>query len=318
MKNLALVLASIFACLLAAEGALRLLPVRENVDPLPVTAADPIIRHMPNTEITWSKGPFLDLATVRHSNNVGFLNDQDYWREGKRPLLAFIGDSFVEALMVPYDQTISGRLAKTWPGRVYSFGMSSSPLSQYLAFARYARDTYHPDYFVFVIISNDFDESWWRNKGSRAFWYFDEGLVPYQPSWKRWLVNESRLLRYGCEHLYLCSRLGMTTAGHAVGPDSDWREAADLFLARLEEATGVPKDHIALLVDSPDAPGWKFRGEFIAKARGFHVVDLQSAERWPGDSHWDGEGHRQALEALEPVLSSWEAESAPAPATASR
>ena len=48
------------------------------------------------------------------------------------PLLAVIGDSFVEGMMVPFSETCHGRLARGLApaARVYAFGVNASSLSQ--------------------------------------------------------------------------------------------------------------------------------------------------------------------------------------------
>ena len=76
------------------------------------------------------------------------------------PLLALIGDSYVEALMLPFRDSLTGRLTtRSIPGmRVYSFGMSSSALSNYLAYADFAAQRFHPQAMVFLNIGNDFTD----------------------------------------------------------------------------------------------------------------------------------------------------------------
>ena len=93
-------------------------------------------------------------------NNAGFVNDQDYVRDGP-PLIAVIGDSFIEAQMVPYAETLQGRLAAALAGkfRVYSFAASGAPLSQYLIFAGHAVREYGARAVVINVVGNDFDES---------------------------------------------------------------------------------------------------------------------------------------------------------------
>lgn len=322
MRNLAVgtAIASVLF-VVALEIALRFLPVIHNADWSPVNAAQPIRNYRANVDITWSKGADLYLATTRHSNNAGFLNDQDYTRTGPRPLLAVIGDSYVEAIMVPYEDTHYGRLAKRVgdSGRVYSFGMSSSPLSQYLAFAALARDEYAPDAFVFPIIGNDFDESLFQFKRSPAFHYFaadatvekpDLVRVDYVPNWKRKLIRKSRLATYLVYHLEVITRLDNQIArlfGRASPPVAsikDWNRAADLFLASVLEATGVSQDRIVFIVEGirPDLykePWAESRAYFMAKAqaKGFEVVDLQPAYEtgekldFERDGHWNARGH---------------------------
>src|SRR5438876_10800155 len=111
LLSLLLSLASIVVCLLVAEIALRFLPVSTGLRSMPVTAADPVLHFSPNRPFVNSLG--WDMHTVVHGrvNNAGFVNDQDYVREGP-PLIAVIGDSFIEAPLVAYPQTLPARLAR--------------------------------------------------------------------------------------------------------------------------------------------------------------------------------------------------------------
>ena len=45
-------------------------------------------------------------------NNVGFRNNQDYSAEGQHPLIGVIGDSYVEAVQVGYDDTFDVSMTK--------------------------------------------------------------------------------------------------------------------------------------------------------------------------------------------------------------
>ena len=51
---------------------------------------------------------------VRHgrSNNEGWIDEQDYRRDDPTPLLAIVGDSYIEAQMVPYADTMQARLGR--------------------------------------------------------------------------------------------------------------------------------------------------------------------------------------------------------------
>ena len=110
LLNLLLSLASIVVCLLAAEIVLRFLPVSTGLRSVPVTAADPILHFTPNRPFVNSLGWNIHNVVHGRVNNAGFVNDQDYVRDGP-PLIAVIGDSFIEAQMVAYPQTLQGRLA---------------------------------------------------------------------------------------------------------------------------------------------------------------------------------------------------------------
>ncbi len=96
--------------------------------------AQPVARYEPDRTVTWSHGPLLDIVNRVRINRAGFVNDQEYDPGDPRPLLAVVGNSFVEALQVPWAETFHGHLARELaPGRrVYSFGLFGAPLSQYL------------------------------------------------------------------------------------------------------------------------------------------------------------------------------------------
>lgn len=330
LKNVLLMAVSTLVILLMLEIALRFMPVRENTEWEVVDEARPIARHRPNSEVHWSKGAGFALASVRKSNNEGFLNDQDYFVDGDRPLIAVVGDSFVEAMMVPYQETLYGRLAAELGerGRVYSFGTSSAPLSQYLALARWAGEHYRPDALVIPIIANDFDESFYRYKRTPGFHYFVEEAegaaelqrVDYEPNFLRRLVLGSALGRYVFYNLQagqLLVRVRNLLTGDVVPayvgnvpadvPPEQMEialHAAELFLASLPEYAGLPKERILLLVsgvrpevyqeDQPDtvvSSYWgRVRTAFIeqARAREYEVVDMHAVFR----SHYREHGRR--------------------------
>ncbi len=133
------ILGSALLVAVAAEAVLRFLPVEMSPRTLPLNAAAPVLRAPANTRYAHSVGWNFRNPNSGRINNDGFFNDQDYLLDGPRPLIAVIGDSYVEAKMVPYEQTIQGRLAKDLgkSGRVYSFAQSGAPLSQYVAWSSY-------------------------------------------------------------------------------------------------------------------------------------------------------------------------------------
>jgi len=82
-------------------------------------------------------------------------------REKDNLLAAIIGDSYIEALQVDYDQSMAERLETLTDSSltVYRFGVSGAPLSQYLHMYQNEVRPYKPDYVVFLLIHNDFKES---------------------------------------------------------------------------------------------------------------------------------------------------------------
>lgn len=277
--SLVAVLAGTFVALLAAEVACRLLPVATGSMAVAVHAGDPIFRFTPDRDYLWSTG--WNFATVNRGrvNNAGFVNDQDYREEGAGPLLAVVGDSYVEALMVPYAQTLHGRLQRCVgaTGRVYSFAASGAPLSQYLIWAQHARRRYDADGLVFVVVGNDFDESLAKYKQGPGFHHFVETpdgtlalrLVDYSPSSLRALVRGSALARYLVFNLHAEAHLGRLfkrvlsgaradAGGPFVGNTSssagrtrvaDSERAIDAFLEQLPQRTGLAPERILFVLD---------------------------------------------------------------------
>ncbi len=121
---------SSIGALVVIEVALRFLPVSTGLGFQPVSKDNPIFHGEPNKRFVFSRN-----------------NELDYDGAETSPLVAVIGDSYIEAVMVPYPETLHGRLAtlSSQRGRVYSFAFSAAPLSQYLAWAEYAGDTFRMD-----------------------------------------------------------------------------------------------------------------------------------------------------------------------------
>ena len=265
------------APLLIMEIALRFLPVNEGLRVLPVNQTNPILRFTPNRNSVWSKGWNFSLVNRVRTNNYGFVSNIDYDPLAGSPLLAIVGDSYVEAAMVPYDQTGAARLGERLKGvaRVYGFGASGSSLSQYLAYAEYARDIFHPDSLVIVVVGNDFDESLMKYKNAPGFYYFVENgddklvlkRVDLEVTPLRKLVRASALGMYLTTNLNIENTLarligneasraekGPTFAGNTAATAdptrvADSQRAVDEFLKILPQMSGLDSTKIVLAVD---------------------------------------------------------------------
>ena len=189
----AAVLAGTLVPLVLAEVLLRLHPTSyEGARLLPVDDRQPVARLQPNREFTWSRDWNFSIVNTVQVNNAGFVNDIDYDSDAPGPLLAVIGDSYVAAKMVPYRRTCAGRLATMLApaARVYAFGHSGAPLSQYLSWVEYARDAFRPNGLIVVIIENDYDKSLIEYHGHPGYHHFveredgrlDLARVDYAPS----------------------------------------------------------------------------------------------------------------------------------------
>ena len=280
LLSLLLSLASLIVCLLVAEIALRFLPVSTGLRSMPVAAADPVLHFTPNRPFVNSLG--WDMHNVVHGrvNNAGFINDQDYVRDGP-PLLAVIGDSFIEAQMVPYAQSLQGRLAAALKDkfRVYSFAGSGAPLSQYLIWAGHAVREYGARAVMINVVGNDFDESLSAYRLGPGFWQYAPDangvlrlrLNEHQAGTLISLARYSALARYVIINLGIQNRLfgiralgelifgkpanaapryaGNTDASADEKRVQDSLAAIDAFFRDVPERVGLPPERVLFTLD---------------------------------------------------------------------
>lgn len=169
LASLLLVPASLLVLLLASELFFRfVLPAPE----IPAPAfIDTVLRHVPGQRgVYWSAsfGPTGGQEDVRapwRINAQGWNSahaDYPLARTPGRLRVAVVGDSYVEALQVPPDQSLAEDLERELgaDAEVFRYGISGAPLSQYLHMARRAALPARPDVLVVLLVHNDFDESW--------------------------------------------------------------------------------------------------------------------------------------------------------------
>jgi hypothetical protein len=250
--------ASIAATVLVLEIVLRFLPVAWSPPVVPPTAENPIQRYAASTPFTWSLGWDFNTVIRGRTNAQGFAADYDYDAAAKTPLVAVAGDSYVEALRVPFRETLTGRLQAMLgnSGRAYAFAQSGVPLSQYVAYARHACAVYQPERLVVVIVGNDFDESVYPHRRRDGIYHlyprpdgsFDYRLTPLpEPG----LVE--RVLRHSALALYLARNVGVSNVVDWFRPSAARAQAgyvghtaAAADPARLDEGQRV----IAWFVDA--------------------------------------------------------------------
>jgi hypothetical protein len=264
---------------LVLEGVFQLLPVSYPPANQPVNAATPVARFEPNVHYPYSHDWDFAIVTQKRTNNFGYNFARDFEARAGTPLLMVIGDSFVEANAVDAGKSaaevLDVRLGGA--GRVYSIGVSGAPLSQYLVFAEFAAATLRPDAMAFVIISNDFDESFLKYRGTPRFHYFVERdgemrlhRVDYQLSSAKRLLRQSAFVRYAmlnvavgerAEALVRAMQGRSRPAAYLGHRDSDPPEvmasrirdserATDLFLEMLPSRAGVAPEAILFVLDA--------------------------------------------------------------------
>ena len=291
LLRLASTLIGLAVLLAVLELTFRFLPIRAATPRLLPSGDDRIARFHPNERWRYSAGWNFFIVNELRTNNAGWVSEIDYVREADRPLLAFVGDSFVQGDHLPWADTCHGRLARRLEEeiRVYSFAINGAPLSQYLAYAEHARDTYRPDALVIPIIGNDFAESFRPYQAARnhaIYFAFEEEsdgelmLVPPEESpeppqslfrrLRRWVNEHSRVLRYRAYNVRLTRlrfheerrRNDPNAAGTPGLPFAETDpakkhpdrvaasyRAVDAFLRMLPERSGLAPQQIAFVVD---------------------------------------------------------------------
>jgi hypothetical protein len=218
--------------------------------------------------------------------------------------------------MVSPRDTLHSRLAAALAPavRVYSFAASGAPLSQYLIWAREARERWKAQALVIVVVGNDFDESLAIYKRGPGFHHYVAGSdgalrlqrVDYEPSLFRITARKSAFARYLLFNLQAQEHLGalasdvMTlvrparaetfvgnTSATANADRIRWSRAAVLaFFRDLAEYAGWPAGSVLFVVDGVRYPSddpavaasyfAQMREFFIAEARraGYEAIDM--------------------------------------------
>ena len=279
LVRVAAVFAVCTAVAVLAEIALRFMPVSDTLETQPVNAAAPVMRFAADRDVVWSCGWDFDRVNRIRVNNAGFVSGIDYDADAATPLLAVIGDSYVEAAMVPAADTVQSRLVRRAAsrGRVYAFGASGAALSQYLMWADMARQRYRPAGLVVVVVGNDFHESLLAYKQAPGFHYFEPAdggslalhRVDFAPGPLRRTARRSALARYLLINVnverawhrmadFAAGRRQTTDRSGFVGnvparqPENvvnQSKRAVDAFLALLPAHAGLSGESIVLVVD---------------------------------------------------------------------
>lgn len=156
-------------------------------------------------------GKFAKIRTKWTINNEGWNYPVDYTsdRDGM-PLIAVIGDSYIDTDIVSSDKNFPYRLReKLYPEmEVYAFGLSGIPLSQYYHINKYVNRKFDPDIVIINLIYNDFEEAFRKFYPGSSSWQIietdttyslvppaDINISPTTKSWKK-LLYKSALFRY--------------------------------------------------------------------------------------------------------------------------
>tara|TARA_B100001559_G_C16482204_1_gene614348 strand:+ start:96 stop:1166 length:1071 start_codon:yes stop_codon:yes gene_type:complete len=306
---------SFFIIILIFEIILTFLPVNQGFEFYEVNKNSFIFKAKENRSITQSKyWNFYNPQRIK-INNFGFRNDHNYDVK-EQNIVSVIGDSYVEAVQVPFAKTFYNILEENIDNKfkVYSFGFSGAPLSQYLKWAEFSVDKFNVSHLVINVVANDFDESLLKYKQSPGFHYFEKCgqnycnvLVPYKKKKYKAILGKSNLTRYLVSNLQILNisknisfffeqfdnkkntkankkYFANTSTDNSTQRIKDSKLSVRLFLEKLD-LIKLEKKNIILMIDgrfySSNYDGYfpLMREYFIQESmkKGFKIIDLKKS-----------------------------------------
>lgn len=163
----------VLATLLLLELLIRVTPVIEGTYAADPRAGWPVHTMIPNTTYTYSTAWNLQNVHRGRINNYGYASPHDY-EKGNADIAVF-GDSYVEAMMNSYDDTLPGLLGSLLKREVSSFGMSGAEMPDYLGTAALVGKEFSPKWGVFVITAGDFTRGF---NAAPGYFEWDASLSP--------------------------------------------------------------------------------------------------------------------------------------------
>lgn len=279
------ILIGVLATFVLMEAILRFLPYNSGMVAAPVNDSQPVYRFLADRDVRYSQDWDMKNNRIRHVNKDGFLSDIEYRSEDDSPLIALIGDSYVEAIQVDWEETAHGRLHRNLAPdvRVYAFGAAYAALAQYLSWAEYAKEAYGPEMLVVNLVANDFLQKLPKpgskyTGGFQGMNYFSEDdqgdLVVMRSdrpveSWKRRLARKSALVAYAYRNAGVTSMpakiranlknifdppkepvfIANTVAQVSQDDLTLSKRQIDMFLNRLAPMSGLEPSSIVIVLD---------------------------------------------------------------------
>jgi hypothetical protein len=260
--------AGIGCVLLLLEGVLRVLPVLSGTYAADPRASWPVHTMIPNTGYTYSTGWNLQNIHRGRINNYGYVAPFDYEREkGGAGAVAVFGDSYIEAVMNDFGDTLQGALndyLKT-PRTVLNFGSAGAEMPDYLGTAPLVRREFSPHWAVVVITLGDFTRGFSAGPGYFKWQPGQSPPVKLVPEIHRSALSKRlrtlALIRYARGNLSLQPdqlirlRRGADVASAAAPCHREVLSKADeallaQYAQELPAALGLPPDHVILVFDS--------------------------------------------------------------------
>jgi GDSL-like Lipase/Acylhydrolase family len=212
---------------------------------------DDVVRYAPHQSGIWRVRD--EIAAPYRINRQGWNSGIGDYAIPRRPgvsRVAVVGDSFIEALQVPYNRSVGEDLAADLAAigtaaEVYRFAISGAPMSQYLQMIEHAVVRYRPDWVIVLIVHNDFDESYKFKAGRYTSSFLKlrvvDGKVVGEIPPLHWRPGASEWLRQTATARFLLYRW-------QVRPEF----LVDLLLRRAHAAVAANTDITAVLGDRED------------------------------------------------------------------
>ena len=252
VKNILLIVISLTVLFAILEyGIFKFILLPSEIPRLQESTSRHVLKYQPNQNGIWRVGNHV--ASAYQINNQGWNSAHKNYAVSKSvgtTRIAIIGDSYIEALQVPFDHSVAEILESFQPHyQVYRFGISGAPLSQYIEMLENEVLLYEPEIVVINIVHNDFLESL-EGKQVSTFsssfktWRLLPGgehiEVPPKPYKRNWISLVKSLNVFG----YLVPRKGMNIQFYR-----------DLFLERPSTVTTESdKYEVNVAVNTLDDP----------------------------------------------------------------
>ena len=246
---------------LLLELTLWVLPVQNGIFAADPDASWPVHHIVENSEYTYSAAwNFQGIARGR-TNNFGYVAPFDYER-GQRAVVV-LGDSYVESVMNPYDETLQGVLGRALGADVaaLNFGVSGSALPDYTGIAQFVRRSFDPVWVVILVTEGDYVEGFSPHPG-HFIWSDqptgDSHLVAnVERSTLAKTLRRLALVRYARGNLKLTSsglfhsrpstHVAACTAEALSADDGDRIRS---YVRALPRDYGISAQHIVIVLDS--------------------------------------------------------------------
>ena len=288
VKSLGWFLAGIALALCALEALLRLLPVSTSsatgyyIDPL-------ILTYPAHSSFRNATGWRLSRSQPLHSNNYGFVADHDF---GPNPAaVALIGDSYVEASMLPAQDRLAAQIERRLSGRpVFALGSPGTSILDYAERIRFAAAHFATTQFVVLLERGDVGQSLCGSGNISGPCLNPRTLEPstdrqQPPGTVKRLMRQFALPQYLFSQLKLDPAHWVRTMVNRIRPAAAPQRGLDPLRITPQAATRVVETFFERIRACAGcrfilvlAPGWRepARSALLSAAEQAHVVVLES------------------------------------------